>query len=891
MNRIIHFLLCILIGFLLTACGGGGGGGGDNPNKSNDTPLPVVLPPQPVGMLLAGQPTANARAVTTSLAPSPVAPNDIDGHFLKTRLAAVIAMGATVDAVNAALTANGAAIVSMMANDPYVTLVIASVADRNEAQAKADALVASGAFIYARPGYTYNHDSSTSVIPSMTALSLSSAMVFQPTMLPEAEAIDWVAHLTPGRVPAAWNVQRRATSSVNLLVPEWYNEESTSIELPQLEFSPYGGAAIPLDNTIAYPASNRGFHHLGVAAANMDFDSGISPHTGADPVAEQLLNVMAMHTYGLDIADVLHAMVMSIQAQQLSHIVPNTVVLSADTFDDPDGTTFSYLDRAWLALKWRRLVHDSHIPDFVHIVAAGNSAELTTSNPVLNTASLNSVFGIASGPDLVGVAGLDAFDQLAAFQSAYDAEVALTPEIALPLDNVLLVGSSQANGNASSFSTPGAHVRTVGESVKGPCLLISPYCGTVSEQRHETGAAAAQVAGLASYLWHLDSGLSYKSLLLRLQHAYSASGTSGILDAWIAVLSIDGDIDTAAALRKTLLDVSGPAGTPDGVFTQQDIDALLTAFDAFAGAIAPDWSVYDLNGDGWTGGAGGARMDLDINTLPGFSLVTQTVAGIEKQFDESSLTDMEVLCYYVWSPLYTGTNEGRESIPNCVPPAATPPQVEHTYSNLSLTASAGGQIREYSPSTPNYSERRENIPGDSLTGVAAFANFNPPDVPQVSMSASANGNLTWSEVFDPASLSLSSFYMQFSGSTSASISDGTGFYSGSFVTGSTASDMLLGFTVLDATSTVTLTGGNTGNAVCSVYLGKGYTLNGDSLFDYEELFRSDESGVVNETLVLAPGDYVTGASCSVGANAILDIGQSEAGDSGSGGMELLISFE
>ena len=886
LKRRIYFLFLFIA---LVSCGGGCSDNNNANNVGEQIPNQTVLPSAPSGILLSGANTDDAQKATVSLAPSPVPANEIDGTLLKTRLAAVIAPGATVGAVNAALAANGAAIVSMVANDPYVTLVIASVSNRVVAQAKADAMVASGAFIYARPGFTHAHDSATSVVPSVSSLSVNAASVFRPAMLPEADAINWVAHLTPGRVPAAWNVHSQATASVNLLVPDWYKQGSTYIEIPQLEFSPFGGSAIALDNTIAYGASNRGFHHLGVAAANMDFDSGISPHTGADPVAERLLNVMAMHTYGLDIGDMLNALQMSIQAQQFAHIAPNTVVLSTDTFDDPAGTTFSYLDRAWLALKWRRLVHESQMPNFVHIVAAGDSGNIVA-DPALNTALLNSVFGIASGPDLVGVAGLDAFDQLAAFQAAYDAEVAAIPAIAQPLDNVLLVGSSDMSGNVSTFSTPGAQVRTVGESVTGPCLLISPYCSTVSEQRHETGAAAAQVAGIAAYLWHLDNSLSVNSLLLRLQHAYSASGMAGILDTWIAVLSLDSDI-SIAPLRMTLLNVSGPAGTQDDVFTEHDINAFLTAFAAFTGAIAPDWSVYDLNGDGWTAGVNGARMDLDINNLPGFSLVTQTVAGIEKQFDENSLTDMEGLCYYAWSPLYTGTGAARESIPDCAQPVATPPQVEHAYSYLSLTASAGGQVREYSPSTPAYLERRENSPGDSLSGGAAFADFSPPGVPEVFMSASANGDLTWSEVFDPGSLSLSSFYLQFSGSASASISDGTGFYSGSYASGATTSNMLLGFTVVDATSTVTLTGGHTGNAVCSVYLGKGYTLDGEKLFDYEELFISDESGFVNETLVLAPGAYVTGARCSVGANAFLDIDQSGAGDSGNGGMELLISFE
>jgi hypothetical protein len=166
-------------------------------------------------------------------------------------------------------------------------------------------------------------------------------------------------------------------------------------------------------------------------------------------------------------------------------------------------------------------------------------------------------------------------------------------------------------------------------------------------------AAAAQVAGLACYLWHLDGTLSVDELLLRLQHAASASGTPGILDASIAALSVE-RAGSDVRLRALMLDVWGPGENADGAFTEHDIERFLEAFDTFEGAIEPDWSVYDLNGDGWTGGSGGARMDLDANDLPGFTTVEQSIDGESVSYDETSITDQEMLCYFAWSPFYTG---------------------------------------------------------------------------------------------------------------------------------------------------------------------------------------------------------------------------------------------
>ncbi|MCB1162735.1 hypothetical protein KDL67_08625, partial [bacterium] len=355
----------LLLLSLLVSCGNDAG-----PAGPGDTPPPEVLPPNPDGMLLEGAPGDDARGATVFLSPSPVAPADIQGHLLTTRLAAAIAPGATVAAVNAALAAEDAAIVSMNADDPFVLLAIDAVADRAEGEARAADLVATGAFSYARPGYM-----STPLIPSAAAGDRD---------YPDDGALAGAPHLIPARMPAAWNLRRAASSRGTLMAPGWYADVPGYSEVPQLEFVEDAGEALFPDDPF-YRAGNLGFYYLGIAAANWDYDPLTSPHTGADPVAQERLDVVAVDTYGLDDCEAFGPIVLNLPVGE------PVVLLSTSTYDDPEGDFYSYLDRAWAALRWRRLVYSSiGSPGFIHVVSAGKTGE---SDAVINDAALNSCYG------------------------------------------------------------------------------------------------------------------------------------------------------------------------------------------------------------------------------------------------------------------------------------------------------------------------------------------------------------------------------------------------------------------------------------------------------------------------------------------------------------------
>ena len=198
-----------------------------------------------------------------------------------------------------------------------------------------------------------------------------------------------------------------------------------------------------------------------------------------------------------------------------------------------------------------------------------------------------------------------------------------------------------------------------------------------------------------------------------------AGGASNRPDAYAAVLSLDGvapltstNAPTNAPIRNALLDVNN-----DGTFNALDIPLYLNKLlDANGQPLqngTGDWSRYDLNGDGYTGGPTTKPFDLDRvgSTQYGTSDLTRKVTqrGLARIFDERDVTDLDVLCYCAYSELYKGTSENRETLLGdvCQPFLNEPV----------LRISVPGKIQTKKSGTLS-----DSVPGDTL-GASATARF------------------------------------------------------------------------------------------------------------------------------------------------------------------------
>lgn len=235
-----------------------------------------------------------------------------------------------------------------------------------------------------------------------------------------------------------------------------------------------------------------------------------------------------------------------------------------------------------------------------------------------------------------------------------------------------------------------------------------------------TSFAAPQVAGLASYLWLIAQEDAIPADLISqtiaiiadtvepgLCQIRIASGdcerpiSQGIIDAYAATLALDSDpefpldeITAEAPIREAILNVNEEDPNSVG-FDVSDIADFLGVYfgsepvlpelgfpfvpesgDPFLPEpwvpMERDYSRYDLNGDGFTGGIRDTLRrdfeldltDADVALLPMIPLQGDFGSGTEDLFfkfeedfavgDDHGLIDIEILCYYAYSGLFRG---------------------------------------------------------------------------------------------------------------------------------------------------------------------------------------------------------------------------------------------
>ncbi len=247
---------------------------------------------------------------------------------------------------------------------------------------------------------------------------------------------------------------------------------------------------------------------------------------------------------------------------------------------------------------------------------------------------------------------------------------------------------------SSAFSTDYG-VYAVGVGVAGSCPVAEDeqndsYAPNQCAIDTGTSITAPQVSGLATMLWAVDGALisplhqgNAATLLSSTQASNTvflisstarplpavASPNNQAIDALAAMLSLDmpqAVTPTTAPVRQLLLDQDG-----NGTFDQNDVLIFIrnyykdpTRFEAFQPmpGSAPDFSVSDLNGDGYTGAWTTTTFDLDPtgSTQYGAPLLNvvskQILDGHTLHFDENAVTDLDVMCYYAYSDLFTGTD-------------------------------------------------------------------------------------------------------------------------------------------------------------------------------------------------------------------------------------------
>lgn len=224
-------------------------------------------------------------------------------------------------------------------------------------------------------------------------------------------------------------------------------------------------------------------------------------------------------------------------------------------------------------------------------------------------------------------------------------------------------------------------------------VLVGPSGGDGTEFVQGTSYAAPQAAAVAAWIWALRPTLS----VARVKHlelstlipapttpgscAARLNGSPALIDAYAAALATDNPFyddplqnkslshTPDAPARLALLDVASvdgngrPIDGPDGKFTQADIQKFLQEF-AQRNGLGLDYSRYDLNGDGYTGRpyvsaslTGFSRFDYDGNLQ--WTVAKQTVQGVEVAMTEAAPADISILIHYAYSPLYAGNEYER----------------------------------------------------------------------------------------------------------------------------------------------------------------------------------------------------------------------------------------
>jgi hypothetical protein len=681
---------------------------------------------------LPGDATAPALDAITTIAPVPSADADIDNGVIMTKFDVRLTQDATIGQVNTALAGIGAQIASMDAGSAMLTVAFPRATDINALEQKQKKL-------QTYPGIFFV---GTAVAPTLDSLPPEPA---------NAEAN--LGYLFASKFPAAWNLSQLIISNGECKVPKVdVVVVDHFAQTPPSTFS----AEVPgfsVINPIFLKSDIHG--NLVAAAIAAQFDSGTS--TGANPFSA-CLNIKGIELESGTERELNKLVAMNLPATPVivnmsfgtsyPHCRPNCTPANFQDFS-PDHN--AQLAAVVSAIDWRERLFSLDRTAFF-ITTAGNERNREYSNAY-------PLFGIA---DAHGAAALSAIDlpsflvqknlvEPAAEYSAYPS-IALAKDILEELNqsflrtkvdlrsfNVMTVGSAKNSTTdiiESAFSNSGPAVHAIGE---GGINLLG------ENSLRGTSFSAAQASGLASYLWLLSPalrGLQPSVTLNAIEDNAFMNGDVRLIDAYASVLSLDdvGPVTPASRpIRLALLDVDA-----NGVFNAADVEQISVALLDTTGEPSDaqqHWDRYDLNGDGYTGGTRTSWFDLDRTTSTRFGAAvynantSQTIGEKNIVFDEIAVTDLDVLCYYAYSPLYTGDTTLRDA--RLLAPCANKYGTATSAPSVVSSVVSGDTVFAYSPlPTPTSAQGVWMVPYDLTLNQWGTAQLMAPIGPSYATQAS-----------------------------------------------------------------------------------------------------------------------------------------------------------
>lgn len=595
-------------------------------------------PPTPpgTGILLSGSATAKAMSVLTDYSATLTtqeAAKAAHGNlrYYAFQLNAVIANDATVAAVNAALTATGVRIIASLSGSRVVTLLAPEASSLSQLRSIAQQLKSSGAFTVA------------TIAPVMEPLQLPNGISASDV----AAATGGILHHAAVGLTAAWNAvnARPATGGpgVEAIIIDFFGRGA----LTGLVSAPTGianvGSAISLADDL------HGYHVAGIYAGNFGGGSDARGRvTGSLPVPIPI-HIIDLNYLAFSPVNEPELTFIFRRLQEIVSANPTAkYVLNLSIGWKGGGLEMTPQEKDDAAYIWREGVRNLRVggslfswdTNVIQVSAAGNANGIQASDA-------SEYSRAALTHELYGQ------PRLAAALVVENREVNTSGKVPVPGGLYRGVDGSNVGGD----------VGAIGVNVYS---FLSADSGGAAGLMTGTSMAAPQVAGVAAWMAYIRPSLSPVDIVERIRGIRftdsPAADASPAIDAYAALLSLDvsfSDAPVRTAMLKA--SASGPV-TPGQLFDINDARLFLRAYFPQAyglppRATDPDYSRFDLNGDGYTGGPTRRPFDLKFTgqnvqfspeNIEKYEDDGQLVTGLS----ENGVTDFEVLCYYVRSPLF-----------------------------------------------------------------------------------------------------------------------------------------------------------------------------------------------------------------------------------------------